>query len=53
MRPKGLAASAIYLAAILVGERRTQREIAEVTGVTEVTVRNRYKDLVSYLDLPT
>ncbi len=51
--PKGLAAAALYLAAILVGERRTQREIAEVTGVTEVTVRNRYKDLVSYLDLPT
>ena len=49
--PKGLAAAALYLAGILVGERRTQREIATVTSVTEVTVRNRYKDLVKRLEL--
>jgi len=50
--PKGLAAAALYLAAILVGERKTQREIATVTSVTEVTVRNRYKDLVKILEIP-
>jgi transcription initiation factor TFIIB len=33
------------------GERRTQREIAEVAHVTEVTVRNRYKELVRELQL--
>lgn len=49
--PKGMAAAALYLAGILVGERRTQREIAEATSVTEVTVRNRYKDLVNKLNL--
>jgi len=49
--PKGLAAAALYLAAILVGDRRTQREIACVTSVTEVTVRNRYKELVRNLEL--
>lgn len=49
--PKGVAAAAIYLAAILVGERRTQQEIASVTSVTEVTVRNRYKDLVKKLEI--
>jgi len=49
--PKGLAAAAIYLAGILVGERRTQRQIASATSVTEVTVRNRYKDLVQQLEL--
>jgi transcription initiation factor TFIIB len=47
--PTGLAAAAIYIAGITNGERRTQREIAEVARVTEVTVRNRYKELVRKL----
>lgn len=49
--PTGVAASAIYIAATLTGERRTQREIAEITGVTEVTIRNRYKEMVRKLGL--
>jgi transcription initiation factor TFIIB len=49
--PTGLAASALYISAIMEGERRTQREIAEIAHVTEVTVRNRYKELVRELDL--
>ncbi len=49
--PVGVAAASIYIAAILCGERRTQFEIAEVTGVTEVTIRNRYKELVRKLDI--
>ena len=49
--PTGLAASALYISAIMEGERRTQREIAEVARVTEVTVRNRYKELVRELEL--
>ncbi len=49
--PTGLAASALYISAIMEGERRTQREIAEVAHVTEVTVRNRYKELVRELQL--
>jgi transcription initiation factor TFIIB len=49
--PTCIAAAAIYIASILEGERRTQREIGEVAGVTEVTVRNRYKELVRALDL--
>jgi len=44
--PSGLAAAAVYLAALRNGLRRTQKEIAHVAGVTEVTVRNRYKELV-------
>ncbi len=43
--PMGLAASALYLAGVMEGEVRTQKEIAEAAGVTEVTVRNRYKGL--------
>ncbi|MEM0046687.1 MAG: transcription initiation factor IIB [Fervidicoccaceae archaeon] len=49
--PTGLAAAAIYIATLLENERRTQKEIANIAGVTEVTVRNRYKELVSELDL--
>ena len=43
--PMGLAASALYLAGVMEGEVKTQKEIAEAAGVTEVTVRNRYKGL--------
>jgi transcription initiation factor TFIIB len=43
--PMGLAASSLYLAGVLEGEVKTQKEIAEAAGVTEVTVRNRYKGL--------
>jgi transcription initiation factor TFIIB len=47
--PTGIAAAASYIASVLVGERRTQREIAEIAKVTEVTIRNRYKELVEKL----
>ncbi len=49
--PAGLAAAALYIASLRAGERRTQKEIAQVAGVTEVTVRNRYKELVQALKL--
>jgi len=49
--PAGLAAAAIYIATLLENERRTQKEIANIAGVTEVTVRNRYKELVKQLGL--
>ena len=43
--PIGLAASALYIACLLDGRARTQKEIAKAAGVTEVTIRNRYKSL--------
>jgi len=49
--PTGIAASSIYVASILCGERRTQREVSEVAGVTEVTIRNRYKELAERLNI--
>ena len=49
--PTGIAAASIYIASVLCGERRTQREIAETAGVTEVTIRNRYKEIAGKLDL--
>ena len=47
--PTGLAAAASYIACLLTGERKTQREIAEIAQVTEVTIRNRYKELAERL----
>jgi len=47
--PTGIAAAATYIAAVLTNERKTQREIAEVANVTEVTIRNRYKELLDSL----
>jgi transcription initiation factor TFIIB len=49
--PTGVAAAAIYIASVQAGERRTQREVADVAGITEVTIRNRYKELTDRLEL--
>jgi len=49
--PMGLAAAALYIACLLVNEKKTQKDIAEAAGVTEVTVRNRYKSLKRQLGL--
>jgi len=49
--PMGLAAAALYIACLQNEEKKTQKEIAEAAGVTEVTVRNRYKTLTERLDL--
>ena len=49
--PTGIAAAALYVAALLHSEKRTQREVADVAGVTEVTIRNRYKELLDELKL--
>ncbi len=49
--PAGVAAAALYIAAYMNGEPVTQREVARAAGVTEVTVRNRYKGLDRGLDL--
>jgi transcription initiation factor TFIIB len=49
--PMGLAAAALYIACLKNTEKSTQKDIAEAAGVTEVTVRNRYKDLKKRLNL--
>jgi len=49
--PTGVAAASIYIASILCNERRTQREVADIAGVTEVTIRNRYKELTEKLNI--
>ncbi|WP_428325408.1 transcription initiation factor IIB [Nitrosopumilus sp.] len=41
--PMGLAATALYIACLKYGGAVTQRDLAEAAGVTEVTIRNRFK----------
>lgn len=49
--PKSVAAGAIYIASVLTAESRTQKDVSEASGVTEVTIRNRYKELVEALEI--
>jgi len=49
--PMGLAAASLYIACLQTNEKKTQKDIAEAAGVTEVTVRNRYKSLRRQLGL--
>jgi transcription initiation factor TFIIB len=44
--PVGLAAAAVYAAALLCNEKVTQSEVSEVADISEVTIRNRYKELL-------
>ena len=49
--PAGIAAAALYVAALINDEKKTQREVADIAGITEVTIRNRYKELIEKLKL--
>ncbi len=49
--PMGLAAAALYVACVTNGENKTQRDVAEAEGVTEVSIRTRFKVLKIALDL--
>ncbi|RQG95829.1 transcription initiation factor IIB [Natrarchaeobius chitinivorans] len=44
--PVGLAAAGVYAAALLTNEKVTQNEVSEVASISEVTIRNRYKELL-------
>jgi transcription initiation factor TFIIB len=46
--PVGLAAAALYVACRECGDHVTQKAIAEASGVTEVTIRNRYRKLEKF-----
>lgn len=48
--PMGLAA-ALYLSCVINGENKTQKEIVVSAGVTEITIRNKYKGLEEALEL--
>lgn len=48
--PEGITAACIYIACKLNHEERTQGEIAKTAQITEVTIRNRYKELIKNLN---
>jgi len=49
--PMGMASAVLYIACLQNNEKITQKDIAEAAGVTEVTVRNRYKGLKRQLNI--
>jgi transcription initiation factor TFIIB len=51
--PMGFAATILYLSCLKTGENKTQIDISHAAGVTEVTLRNRFKDLKSKTELST
>jgi transcription initiation factor TFIIB len=44
--PVGLAAAAIYAASLLCNQKVTQNQVSEVANISEVTIRNRYKEIL-------
>jgi len=44
--PQTWAASAVYLAALMNEEKKTQREVADASGITEVAIRNGYAQII-------
>jgi transcription initiation factor TFIIB len=49
--PNGLAAAYIYLASVLLGVNLLQVDVSNFAGVTEVTIRNRCKDILNNFKL--
>ncbi|WP_128478695.1 transcription initiation factor IIB [Halorussus pelagicus] len=48
--PVGLAAAAVYAGPLLTNEKVTQAEVSDVAQVSEVTIRNRYHELLEASD---
>ncbi len=44
--PQGVAVAALYVASLLLDLRKTQAAISRDTEVSEVTIRNRYRDVI-------
>jgi len=49
--PRITAAAAIYIACLLTGEYKTQKEIAEIAECTDVSIRNRYLKIAKCLNI--
>jgi transcription initiation factor TFIIB len=44
--PAGIAAAAVYIAGLLSDEKKKKKEIAKVAGISEITLNNRFEDLL-------
>ena len=51
MHSKSVAGGSVFIASVLLGERRTQREVALAVGVSEVTIRNAYRKIADEEDI--
>jgi len=49
--PNGIAAAYLYVASVLLGQNVLQRDVSSIAGVTEVTIRNRCKEILTYYKL--
>lgn len=45
--PNGIASAYLYIASTLLGQNMLQRDVSSVAGVTEVTIRNRCKEILT------
>ncbi|PSP93083.1 transcription initiation factor IIB 2 [Halobacteriales archaeon QS_4_62_28] len=50
--PVGIAAAAVYAASLLTNQKVTQSQVSEVADISEVTIRNRYKELLEADGVP-
>jgi transcription initiation factor TFIIB len=48
-KPETTAAACIYLAGKMMGDKKTQREVSNATGVLEVTIRKRSKEILELI----
>lgn len=49
--PAGVTAAAVYISAIICGEHRSQKQVAEAADISEVTLRSRYRELADGLGI--
>jgi len=49
--PMGLAAATLYIACLLIRLEKTQNQIAKAANITEVTLRNRYREIKEKISL--
>jgi len=49
--PNGIAAAYLYVASVLLGQNVLQKDVSSIAGVTEVTIRNRCKEILTYYKL--
>ena len=49
--PNGIAAAYLYVSSVLLGQNVLQRDVSSIAGVTEVTIRNRCKEILTSYQL--
>jgi transcription initiation factor TFIIB len=45
--PNGIASAYLYVASVLTGQNILQRDVSSISGITEVTIRNRVKEILT------